>query len=428
NRLRFALDTLRRLREAVGDATLGIRISADEFLPGGLALVDMTRIVAKLAEAVRIDFVNVSHSAYHGSETISTQIADMSFARDAFRHFAPAIKGALAHMPAPPAVFAVCKYRSLAEAEETLSEGGADMVGMARAHIAEPALVKKTIAGREAEIRPCINCNQGCTGYLALNLPITCLTNPRVGLEAAPVQAHANGDGLRVVVVGGGPAGMEAAAVAAGRGHQVELWEAGDGLGGALTSVSSMPLRSDFAMLLDYQKAALERAGVTVRTNARADAALLAEAGPDAILIATGAEPRARSLERGEALTLEAAIKGEESLGEHVVLEDRLGTWSVVSVAEWLADKGHRVTLLAPTGTPGWTIPVYSSFALRARLKDKGVAIRSLHTVAAFDGGAAELIDLSTDARLTLCGVDAVVAPAHGVPRDHLFADLAPAF
>lgn len=425
NRLRFAVETLRAVREAVGDATLGIRVSADEFLPGGLGVEDMRRIVRALCEAARVDFVNVSHSAYHGSATISTQMADMSFPRTAFRRFAPAMKEALADLPAPPPVFAVCKFRTMAEAEETVAAGDADMVGMARAHIAEPAIVEKSRAGREAEIRPCVNCNQGCAGFLALNLPITCLTNPRTGREGETVPPA---EPRRVVVVGGGPGGMEAAATAAARGHEVELWEAGEALGGTLATVAGMPLRSDFAMLLDYQREALARHAVTVRRGTRADAAALTEAAPDVVLLATGAAPRARPLERGEALTLEAAIAGADTLGEHVLLEDRLGTWSVVSVAEWLADRGHRVTLLAPTGTPGWTISVYSSFAMRQRLKDKGVAIRGLHAVAAFDGDAAEIEDLSTGERTVLAGVAAVVAPTHGAPRDGLVAELPAAF
>lgn len=426
NRMRFAVETLRRVREAVGDATLGIRISADEFLPGGLTLQDMTRIVRALCEAARVDFVNVSHSAYHGSYTISTQMADMSFPPDAFRHLAPAVKAALGEMPAPPPVFAVCKFRTMAEAEEMVAAGAADMVGMARAHIAEPAIVAKSIAGREAEIRPCVNCNQGCAGFLALNLPITCLTNPRTGREGDAVPPAAAP--RRVVVVGGGPGGMEAATIAAARGHEVELWEAGDALGGTLATAARLPLRSDLAMLIDYQREALGRSGVVVRCGTRADAGRLSQAAPDVVVLATGAAPRAQPLERGEALTLEDAVAREASLGEHVLIEDRLGTWSVVSVAEWLADSGHRVTLLAPTGAPGWTISVYSSFAMRHRLKEKGVAIRALHTVAAFDGDAAEIVDLSTGERSVVEGVSAVVAPVHGVPRDGLAAELTAAF
>ena len=428
NRLRFALDTLRRVREAVGDATLGIRVSADEFLPGGLGLSDMTRIVRRLAEAVAVDFVNVSHSAYHGSLTISTQMADMAFPDDAFRHFAPAMKAALADLPAPPPVFAVCKFRTLAEAEEMVSSGGADMVGMARAHIAEPAIVAKSRAGREAEIRPCVACNQGCAGFLPLNLPITCLTNPGAGREGLAAPAVAPADRRRVVVVGGGPGGMEAAATAASAGHAVELWEADDALGGTLARVAAMPLRADFAKLVDYQVAALARSGVTVRTGTHADVSALAAAQPDAIILATGAEPRALALSEGRALTLSEALAAPDALGDHVLLEDRLGTWAVVSVAEWLAGRGHRVTLLAPTGAPGWTISVYSSFAMRQRLKDKGVRIRGLASVTGFDGGTATIVDLSTGKPETLEGVDSIVAPIHGEPRNALAGAIGGAF
>ncbi|WMS42568.1 FAD-dependent oxidoreductase [Acuticoccus sp. MNP-M23] len=425
NRLRFSLETLEAVRAAVGDATLGIRISADEFLPGGLCLEDMTRIVRQLAGAVKVDFVNVSHSAYHGSATISMQMADMAFANDAFRHFAPAIKAALSDLPVPPPVMAVCKFRTMDEAEAAIASGGTDMVGMARAHIAEPALVAKSRAGRDAEIRPCINCNQGCAGFLALNLPITCLTNPATGREMLAAPQLAQGAARRVVVVGAGPGGLEAAATAAERGHDVELWDEAPAVGGALARVAAMPLRADFARLLEYQAAKLDRTGVTLRTGHAATAQALRAAGADAVILATGAAPRALALETGAAMTVEAAMDAGSALGRNVVLEDRLGTWTVVAVAEWLADRGHTVTLLAPTGVPGWTISVYSSFALRQRLKDKGVAIRALATLTGFANGTATITDLSTGASQNLDGVDAVVAPVHGVPRNQLAAELA---
>lgn len=431
NRLRLARETLVAVRRAIGpDATLGLRVSAEEWLPGGLDLAAMTRITRRLCEAAAVDFVHVSHSAYHGSWTISTQMADMAFDPAPFRAFAPAIKAALADLPTPPAVFAVCKFRALAEAEAVLARGDADMVGLARAHIADPAIVAKSAAGRESEVRPCIACNQGCAGFLAQNLAITCLTNPRAGREGeiadpADDRAPAPRD---VLVVGGGPAGMEAAATAAARGHRVRLWEASDRLGGALAWLEAMPLRRDFLRLLDYQQAALARTGVAVALGRPGDAAAILDAGADRVILATGAEPATIDLPAGgTALTLERAIADPDGLGERVALVDTLGGWSVAATAEWLADRGHRVTLIAPTGTPAWTVSIYSSFALRQRLKDKKVAILPLQAATGFADGVARLVDLSTGIERETRDFDSLVAPAHARPRDGLALALAAA-
>ncbi len=419
NRMRFPLQTLRAVRERLGpDRTLGIRISADEYLPGGLALEDMTQIVRALAEAVQVDFVNVSHSAYHGSYTVSTQMADMAFRIDAFQPLTKAISRALDGMAQKPVVMTVCRYQRVAQAEEMLASGGTDMVGMARAHIADAAIVAKAKAGREQETTPCIGCNQGCAGMLALNLAITCLTNPTAGREAqwpAPAQVSTAAP-RRVLVIGGGPGGMEAAATSAELGHEVTLMEAGAHLGGALRAVSAMPLRAEFATMLAALEARLTRAGVAVQLSSRAGRD--AGEGHDVIVEAMGAEPRAQTLASGrEACTLEAALGDPDALGDHVTLVDMLGTWSVVSVAEWLADLGKSVTLVAPTGTPGWTISMYSAFALRKRLREKGVRVIAGQALADFDGGTVRLTDLSLGAPGLRIAADSVIAPIAARPR-----------
>ena len=184
NRMRFAIEVLRAVRDEIGpDACMGIRVSADEYAPGGLTLSDMQRIVPLMAGQVPIDFVNVSHSAYHGSYSLSTQMADMSFPMDAFRHLAPQIRRSLRAAGHSMPVMAVCKFRSISDAESVLSAGDADLIGMARAHIADPALVNKALEGRAAETRSCVGCNQGCAGFLEKGLPITCVVNPTVGRE-----------------------------------------------------------------------------------------------------------------------------------------------------------------------------------------------------------------------------------------------------
>ena len=407
------------MRRAVGpDRTLGIRVSADEFLLGGLTLDDMTDIVRRLVDAVQVDFVDVSHSAYHGSYTISTQMADMAFAAETFQPLTRAVGAALDGAARRPVVMTACRYTDVARAEAMLAPGGADMVGMARAHIADPAIVAKARGGREAETTPCISCNQGCAGMLALNLAITCLTNPRAGREGdwpLPALTRAR-DFRRVAVVGAGPAGLEAAAVAAERGYRVTLHESEPAVGGALRWTRTMPLRHEFGRLLDRQAARIEAAGVDLCLGRSAPEDLAESA--DIVFWAAGAVPRGQPLASGgAALTLEAALADPESLGRRVVLVDALGTWSVVSVAEWLADRGVAATLVAPTGTPGWTISLYSSFALRERLRAKRVRIVAGQALADAGDGVARLTDLSLGAPGETVEADSVIAPVPARPR-----------
>lgn len=420
NRLRFPLGTLRAVRQRIGAGrTLGIRISADEYLPGGLTLDDMTGIVRHLVDAVQVDFVNVSHSAYHGSYTVSTQMADMAFRLQDFQPLTHAISAALDGMARKPAVMTVCRYQRIAQAEEMLATGATDMVGMARAHIADPAIVAKARKGREEETTPCIGCNQGCAGMLALNLAITCLSNPAAGREAqwpAPKPSTRTGRARRVLVVGGGPGGMEAAATAAELGHDVTLAERSDTLGGSLLWAARMPQRREFGALLDSQKARIDRAGVSVRLGfeAGADAARRF----DAVVYATGAAPRAQTLPSGlRTLTLEASLDDPDALGRNVTLVDMLGTWSVVSVAEWLADLGKSVTLVSPAGAPGWTISMYSGFAMRKRLYDKRVRVIQGQALADFRDGTVYLTDLSLGIGGERLAADSVIAPLAARPR-----------
>ncbi|PWS35593.1 NADH-dependent flavin oxidoreductase [Falsiroseomonas bella] len=429
NRLRLALECLRRVRGVVGGrAAVGLRVSADEFLEGGLTLPDMQRIVARLCAEVAVDFVNVSHSAYHGSYTISTQMADMGFAADAFHHLPRGIASALRDSGRDVPVFAVCRFRSVAEAEAMLADGAIAMVGMARAHIAEPALVRRAAEGREEEGRPCLSCNQGCAGFLAQSLAITCLANPRAGREAEwPEPPQPAAQRKRILVLGGGPAGMEAAIQAARRGHEVELWEAREELGGALAWTERHPaLRGEMAKLLDWQRGALARAGVRLRLGRHADTAAVRAAGPDAVVLALGAEPAAAAFPGGgRGMTMEQALAAPDALPDRVAVQDVLGSFAVAGFVEWLAGTGRRVTVIAPTGTPGWQVNIYSSFAWRQRLRAAGARILALQAVQAWEGpGHATLTDLSTGEVRACDDFDAIVAPAHGLPRDSLAAEL----
>jgi hypothetical protein len=397
NRLRFPIAVLQAMRAALGpSAVMGIRFSGSEWVEGGLTVEDGMSIVPKLCAATHLDFVHVSHSAYHMSYSLATQFADMHFDPAPFRDMTRRIRTATRTAGHAVPIFAVCKFRTMAEAETALAGGVADMVGFARAHIAEPALVAKSFAGREAEIQPCIGYNQGCAGMLEKNLAITCVVNPTTGreFEWQPERAAAP---KHVVVVGGGPAGMSAATTAAERGHRVTLIERSSRLGGQLNWMERVPSRRDWLILLAHQKRKLEASGVAVRLRQPADAEAIAALRPDTVVLATGSQPVRRALTGGgRILTLQDALDDEAGLGEHVAFHDATGEWALIGVIEHLAQRGMRVTVFTAVAAFGWRATIYSTLATRKRLREMKVRIVPLRALVAWDGRTLTLEDTST--------------------------------
>jgi NADPH-dependent 2,4-dienoyl-CoA reductase/sulfur reductase-like enzyme len=245
-----------------------------------------------------------------------------------FRALPQGIKQALRAAGLNTPVLTVCKYRDLQDAQDMLAAGHADLVGMARAHVADPALVNKYAQGRADEVRHCLGCNQGCAQRLERNIAITCLINPRAGQEARWPEADQDRaeQPKKVLVIGGGPAGCEAAWVAAARGHQVTLWERGQQLGGQLRWTQQMPLRHDFVHLFEHQQRMLQRHGVQVQLGVEATAERVVEAGFDEVVVATGAQALPVQPSRGQALiTQEQALADPQALGQRVAFYDLTG-------------------------------------------------------------------------------------------------------
>ncbi|MBI3969208.1 MAG: FAD-dependent oxidoreductase [Chloroflexi bacterium] len=424
NRLRFPLMVLRAVREAMGsDFPVGIRVSADEFLTPGLALADMQRIVPKIAAAVPIHFVNVSHSAYHASYSLSTQMADMHFARAAFRHLPAGIKAAVPHLP----VFAVCRFNRIELAEDVLAKGEADLVGMARAHIADPSFVNKVAAGRLDDIRPCIACNQGCIHMVELNRPISCLMNPTAGNEQewgdgtlTPTEAP-----KRVLVIGGGPAGLETARVAALRGHAVTLWERQPEVGGQVNLSDRIPARGEFTYARTYFEQQCRKLGVQIECGLEATPERVKELSPDAVVVATGATPKRFQVPGApHVFTIWEALESPDRLGNHVAFLEADGNWQSVATAEYLADIGKKVTVVTAQASVGWRITTYSLLAVRPRFREKKIKILPIHAIKALDGTTLVLEDLSTGETERLEGVNSIVASIGGVVEDRLYKRL----
>lgn len=437
NRLRFAHETLAAVRAAVGNrVSLGIRISADEFIQGGLNIDDMCEIVPRLLQSTPVDFVNVSHSAYQGSYTIATQMADMSFPAGEFQPLTVRINRSIDALPSKPVVMTACQYRTISDAESMLAQGHASLIGMARAHIADPAIVNKAKQQREDDTIPCIGCNQGCAGFLAQSLAITCLTNPTAGREQhwspLPLQAKAHGHGnassdnpRSVLVVGGGPAGLEAAATAAALGHNVSLWERSDRLGGDLNWIESMPLRAEFQRLLRSLKHRIDTYGVKLQLNKVGSVSDVFALSPDTVIVATGAKAEASHFTGGGfGLTLQQSLSNTDALGKNVIVQDLTGSWATASTIEYLADLGKSVTVVVPGGAPAWMVTIYSLFALRKRWTDKKIRIIANHAVHSFDSGAVQLFDLSLAQRGEKLDADAVISPTHGQSNQSLTNEL----
>lgn len=407
NRLRLAIRLLETVRSQVSPRlAVGVRLSP-ELLPGGLSSRDIAQIAKAFHERGLVDYVNLTLGTDYNAHKI---IAAMHEPAGYEVPYAEPVRAAV-NVP----LLVTGRIRTLQEVEQILAAGSADLVSMTRAFIADPAIVKKTLEGEPDDVRPCIGCNHGCIGGLISFGRMGCTVNVAVGREAqlSETLIQKSATPKRVLVVGGGPAGLEAARIAALKGHRVTLAEASSSLGGCVNLAARAPRRSGIADIIHWLERELRRLDVDIQTNIYVESGDIAAYGADVVIVATGSTPRldgrqhlspglvASGMDSPHVMSSHDLLVApkERNFGPRAVVYDDVGHYEGVAAAEFLIARGVAVTYV--TG--------HSSFAPKLE--------PSLSAVPALERLSQGNFELMTYAHITEIRKDSVVVTRpYGVP------------
>ncbi|WP_257350949.1 FAD-dependent oxidoreductase [Pseudalkalibacillus decolorationis] len=375
NRLRFLAETVAAVRSKTGsDFTVGLRLSVDDFEKEGATFDEVIEILKYIdTEIGGLDYFNLIGGS---SATLASSIFIVPPATIPPAHFAP-YAGRVREAVSIP-VMVGSRINDPVIGEKVLANGQADMVAMTRAMICDPHLPNKAFREEFDRIRVCIGCNQACIGHMHLNIPISCLQNPVTGREQEYSVMPKAEKRKKVVIVGGGPAGMKAAVIAAERGHSVTLYEKTDELGGQVKIARKIPMREEFGELIPNLKRELDYYRVNVQLNTEVTPALLREAEADEVILATGAipyYPEAEGLGLAHVTTVWDVLDQKFEPGKKVIIADWKGDMPGIGTALYLAEKGHQVELVTNSIHAGYSLQQYVRDMLLTRLALKGVSV-----------------------------------------------------
>ena len=366
NRMRFGLQVLQAVRDAVGaDFCVGLRMCADEFHDDGLDHPTLKEIAATYSQTGLIDFISVIGSGADTHNKVTNCMPSMALPPEPFVNLAAGIKS-VSSVP----ILHAQGIRDITQAERILANGLVDMVGMTRAHIADPHIIMKIRDGREDQIRQCVGANY-CIDRQYLGQDVLCVQNAATSRESTMPHKVSKSTGVKrkVVVVGAGPAGLEAARVAAERGHDVILFEKNSTVGGQVSLAAKAPQREQMAGIIRWLDMETKRLKVDRRLGIAADADMILAEKPSIVVIATGGlsnteQVPAWGVEQGLAVSAWDILTEKVALKKNVLLYDTIGTHAGFGTADFMASRGSQVEIVTPDvkvadDVGGTTFPIF---------------------------------------------------------------------